>query len=709
MRLRWVKTLRRLGAWTFVSLLLMTMGLSVIPTTPSSAPSSSTPPSGGLSTEVFGPSFGNSVGACGSVDSTFQLMLGLSNGSSVYVATTSWSTIGTYSAVSVSGDSIGLHYTLRYSHIFDFGNHETFLHYQYVDIWTSNETNTSATDTVDFTNPDGFGTVSVLVSGIRYGLYESSLTGTTTSTENPMVATGTAAYPNELLAGEAFVYGDWQSPEPGDTSVDTNSSDSTIGGVNYCQYSVAANIESNSTIWMYNKYLTSTGSASSSVTVTYPDPAFYTTDFGIYEGVLFHYVCYGGCNPPAPISLQSYFPYQTYNSTETVGIIIQPPFLLSTACSLSGDCAAPSYGNIFNLVNITLYYGTSPTALTSTASWKTTPNYPTLAAPNNPYIIVFIAGLSYDTTYYFEGTDWNATAESLPSNNLTVLTPSPIPTGCTPNPNSCPPTTSGPLTPPTNVHVYEQGANWSIVNWTNPSVPLAGDAEFLALYVDGDCVGWGQVNVTGVVQSYNYTGLSLTSTGYCVAVIDFNITAYSSLSDYALVLPLAPYDLTVLGQTTTTVTIAWANVPAQTVANVTVFYGTTAGEWTVVDVGSEVDLFTVGLLSSGTTYTFTVADWIGSPATETNQAFPYVSDTTLGVTTSGGGGGGGGGGGSPPGGGGLPPPATVITQNAFAGFPWWIIGLIILMVGVILLILKYYGSGTALAMVGGLIVVLSIP
>ena len=271
------------------------------------------------------------------------------------------------------------------------------------------------------------------------------------------------------------------------------------------------------------------------------------------------------------------------------------------------------------------------------------------------------------------------------------------------------------LTPPTNVHVYKEYTTSAIVNWTNPSEPLSGDVAFLGYYVDSTCVGYAAVAYLGVVGSYNYTGLNLTTTPYCVALEDFNTTVFSNLSAPAYILPLAPYDLTVLGQTTSSIAIGWANAPGYDILNVTVFYGTTCvfgGGW--ISSGAASVLQNVTGLKAGTRYCLTVADWfdVNGNDTQSAYAFPYVYDTTLSVPTNGSSGGGGGGsnGGTPVpngvsgGGNGTASPSN----RSVGGFPWWVIGVLVIMVGVVLLLFKRY-SGFALVAVGAFIVLLTLP
>ena len=263
--------------------------------------------------------------------------------------------------------------------------------------------------------------------------------------------------------------------------------------------------------------------------------------------------------------------------------------------------------------------------------------------------------------------------------------------------------------PPFGLYVSAQGQSWGVVNWTNPNATgLAGDVTFLSFFIDGDCVQYFQISAFPsdyVFSSYNFTGLS-NQTQYCVSVLDYNTTGNSTLAVPTYIFPLAPFDLTVLGQTTSSVELAWANVPGLDVWAVQVYYGTACGTWKSVIIDSATTLANVTGLSQSTTYCFTVQDQYlatNGSLTWTPTAYPFVRDTTSGVPS---GGGGGGGGGSPAPGGGGSGTQPIVTQTAVSGFPFWLVGLILAFVGAVLVLLKRW-SGIALVAVGILIVALT--
>lgn len=266
----------------------------------------------------------------------------------------------------------------------------------------------------------------------------------------------------------------------------------------------------------------------------------------------------------------------------------------------------------------------------------------------------------------------------------------------------------GPPPPPTGLWISNQSQNWAVMNWSNPIQPLQGDVVFLSFRIDSDCVQYFQVSAypaNSVFSSYNFTGLP-NETQFCASVLDYNMTGNSTLASPTFINPLAPFDLTVLGQTTSSVELAWANVPGLAITGATVYVGTTCGTWTTnLTFPGVTTLANASGLASATNYCFAVADTYtatNGSVISTPLSLP-VSDTTSGVPS---GGGGGGGGGPPPAGGGGGSGTSQTIPTSAVTIPWWLVGIFLALGGFIMVLTRRY-SGIAFVMVGAFILFLT--
>jgi YVTN family beta-propeller protein len=153
-----------------------------------------------------------------------------------------------------------------------------------------------------------------------------------------------------------------------------------------------------------------------------------------------------------------------------------------------------------------------------------------------------VTGLLPQQIYCFEVTASSQAGEGNESSPLII--------GTTPEP--------GTPSPPTDLHVYRQGATWAYENWTNPSAKqnITGNVVLLGSYLAGNCVGYVVENpgAVAVLSGYNLTSLSPGSS-YCSAVTAFNSTGNSSVS-----VPVFIILTSTTVQTPTTITLFLGNI-----------------------------------------------------------------------------------------------------------------------------------------------------
>ncbi|MCI4351836.1 MAG: fibronectin type III domain-containing protein [Thermoplasmata archaeon] len=149
--------------------------------------------------------------------------------------------------------------------------------------------------------------------------------------------------------------------------------------------------------------------------------------------------------------------------------------------------------------------------------------------------------------------------------------------------------------------------------WTNPPGPVANDTLYQAPAAFGtQCQSTGYSSGYNVVTgtTYNVNGL-ITGDFYCFAVVAWNTTGASPLDVLAtsvrtLHVPPAPTALAVTAFTSTTVSLTWTN-PYGAISNVTVFWGTTCGNYpNTQSVSGPAEAFSVNALTPGTKYCLAV-------------------------------------------------------------------------------------------------------
>jgi hypothetical protein len=388
--------------------------------------------------------------------------------------------------------------------------------------------------------------------------------------------------------------------------------------------------------------------------------------------------------PPAPV-IQSIFT-PSGSAFTNVSLEINMPYhqLVPT----------PGQPNIYQIVNGTIYYGTTCgtwTHFVSTGLTLVSGHTYWFANHGGGYFV--LTGFTSGVTYCFAASAWNSTGQSSLSATMRFTVP-----------------TASPPSSPNSLALPQRGPTYGILTWNNPGGPLTGDIVQASPLIDGYCVSWANVTggASGVFSIFNYSGLSPAGE-YCVAVQAYNFYGTGPLSNIVYIVPTTPFALVVLGQTTSSVAFGWANTPYRTIANVTLHYGTTCGLWKSVSLGN-VSVVNVTGLTAGKAYCFTVSDWY----TSSNQSAyaASISDTTVGITPTP----------SPGGGGGLclptycpnnktatvPAPVCVGLFGLPCSFPWWVVALGVVFVGVVLLMLGRFIEGSALTIVGALLVAFTV-
>jgi hypothetical protein len=189
-----------------------------------------------------------------------------------------------------------------------------------------------------------------------------------------------------------------------------------------------------------------------------------------------------------------------------------------------------------------------------------------------------------------------------------------------------------PAISPTGLNVTARGVGWAEVNWTNPAESLVGDQAFLATYLPGSGCGnfvLESANAQGEFTSWTYTQL-VNPTTYCAAVAAVSAGGASLLSSVTYLYASSPFGLKIIGQTSSSITLNWVNIPVAAIANVTVYVGPSNCRFDDALSLGAINQTTLGGLSSASGYCITVADWIeGTPVYESYYAVPFANDTTL--------------------------------------------------------------------------------
>jgi hypothetical protein len=227
------------------------------------------------------------------------------------------------------------------------------------------------------------------------------------------------------------------------------------------------------------------------------------------------------------------------------------------------------------ILNYTVLWGTNATNLSISES---------VFAQNSSFNAT---GLLPGHTYYFRISALNLHSEDAGSSIHATLAPNPaLPTDLR----------------PTSVNA----TNVTLV-WTNPLETLLNDT----VYVGPSCGAWTSADSVGVATRFLVTALSPV-THYCFSVAAWNSTGETSLSTPTVVttsgFPQPPTGLRVLPETITSVLVIWSNPPGP-VVNVTIYLGTSCGNWTSeISAGAVTQYFLAGL-HPNTAYCVTVGAW----------------------------------------------------------------------------------------------------
>lgn len=227
------------------------------------------------------------------------------------------------------------------------------------------------------------------------------------------------------------------------------------------------------------------------------------------------------------------------------------------------------------LVNDTVYFATSPTG-------------PFAAQSVGVVTSATLTALSEGTRYYFEVTAWNASGESVPSNevNATTLAPPGAPTGLT-------------VVAATSISVS--------LAWTNPPGPLTN----VSISYGSLPIGRETTLSEGVVSSATVGGLS-PGTPYSFQVAAWNSTGEGPTSAAVLVTtlgpPSPPTDVKVDSATSTSIGLSWTNPPGPLTNDTVYFRSGATGPYSALSEGVTSSAVVAGL-TPGTKYYFQVAAW----------------------------------------------------------------------------------------------------
>lgn len=241
-----------------------------------------------------------------------------------------------------------------------------------------------------------------------------------------------------------------------------------------------------------------------------------------------------------------------------------------TVTSLTLTWANPSG----TLANLTVIYGTSCGALTS----KISAGVATSAS---------VTGLTGATTFCFEVAAWSTGGEGAFSSSFQQTT----------LPGSI-----------TGLAVSSFTATGVTIGWTNPSGVIANNTVFYGT----SCSSLTTHISAGTVTSYAATGLS-GATSFCFEVSAWSSSGMGAVSSSVsqVTLPGAITGLSATATTSTSITWSWTN-PGGTLANVSLYYGTSCSALSGRVSAGVVATDTISALSSNVAYCTAVAAWSSS-------------------------------------------------------------------------------------------------
>jgi hypothetical protein len=279
------------------------------------------------------------------------------------------------------------------------------------------------------------------------------------------------------------------------------------------------------------------------------------------------------------------------------------------------DLSATSIGPINATLAWSLPLGVALTSLTlvvgfACGHWEQSIALPPTTTTYN------LTGLTPSTEYCAAVEDQIANGSNALSTSISFSTSSP----------------GGPPASPEDLHLLGRGAEWFHVGWTNPSGLLTSDEAFLAPYSSGVGCGYPvlvSASSSGPFAAWNYTGLTSNRT-YCASVVAVGLGGSSASSPALYLLAAEPGDLTVENVTSSSVTLGWANIPAATLSNVTIYLGPADCVFDErLSVGA-TDEFDLSGLRASSTYCFSVVDWVHAGSTyPSDLATPFGNATTL--------------------------------------------------------------------------------
>ena len=211
--------------------------------------------------------------------------------------------------------------------------------------------------------------------------------------------------------------------------------------------------------------------------------------------------------------------------------------------------------------------------------------------------------LTAATQYSFEVAGWSASGTGSTSSCVTGVTTPLAPTGLTVGAVTT--TTLG-------------------LSWSNPSGTLTNSTVYR--WTGAACSGTATATSIGSPATLDTQSGLLSATEYSfeVSAWDSGGSSVPSSCAHGTTLPLAATGLTVSSTTTTTIVLTWTNAPG-TIANVSVFYGTSCAALSAHTSLGVVTTATLTALSVATTYCVEVQEWSAGG----NGAPAFTNGTTL--------------------------------------------------------------------------------
>lgn len=392
--------------------------------------------------------------------------------------------------------------------------------------------------------------------------------------------------------------------------------------------------------------LTVTGETSSSISLSWTNPnnGYPLTDTKMEEwsggscsgsgsvddfGSVFTSYTWGGLAGSSTYSFEvaastsgGYGPYSSCVSGQTSSIPPAPTNLAPTTEAATSIIWTWTQATGGGIVNDTLYFYSGSSCSGSVTAYGTSG-----AATSKT-----VSGLSRGTIYSAKVSAWNSTGQGPDSSCMAG-------------------TTTGEPPAPTGLSATSETVSTITWGWTQAT---GGGITNNTVYVFSgtSCAGTPTAySTSGATTTKTVTGLA-EATIYSAFVTAWNSTGQSPDSNCAPTetagLPPAPTVLSVVAQTTVSITWTWVQATGGGIVNNTVYVfvaGVCGTIFEILTTGGAATSKIVSALSSGTTYSAKVTAW-----NATGQGLPSscAAGTTQSVNSGGGGGGGGGGATTPP-------------------------------------------------------------